>query len=412
MPGAPSSDWDALLGDWTGPKPGRGFSVLSLYSGAGGLDLGFLDAGFSITRAIEMDAHAVETYRTNIGDHVVQGELPMALSKLPASSRRPDVIIGGPPCQGFSVKGRMDPDDPRSRHVHVFLDAVRAFQPAAFCMENVKALAKNPRWEPVFTGLVRRAQALGYEVGYAVLNAANYTVPQARDRMFLIGVKGGHPVFPVAPVPDGQRLTVLQALNRLPRYGAEGNTTKCTAQVVLAQKPVMRPDPYRGSLLFNGSGRPLQLDHVARTLPASMGGNATPIVDQRELDARLRALKAGTGSRASRRPWVVQHHARLQSGEEETDLPHPLRRITVEEASELQSFPLGWEWKGPRNARYHQIGNAVPPRLARYVALSLGEALLARSTSGDQMLARPAVRLPLRPRSLARSRRYRPAIAA
>ncbi len=398
-------DWTSICGPWAGPRPGTGMRVLSLYSGAGGLDTGFAEAGFEITHAVESDRHAVATYREMVGDHILHAELPGALGRLPrpgmTSSLRPDVIIGGPPCQGFSVIGRMDPTDPRSQHVHAFLDAVRAYRPAAFCMENVKALAVSPRWEPIYTGLRRRAEALGYTVSAFVLNSADFAVPQARHRMFLIGVRAGQ-LHALDPVTPSRPLTVLEALSTLPDFGREGNDTLCTARVVIAKKPVMRPSPYKGSLLFNGSGRPLELDAVARTLPASMGGNGTPIIDQVELAARL----ADPDARVD--PWVVGHHQRLRDGTAETPSTHPLRRITVEEAAVLQSFPTGWNWQGPRSARFRQVGNAVPPRLARYVALALGRALLDRD-SPDQRDAEAAsqIRRPsARPRSLAAPRRW------
>jgi DNA (cytosine-5)-methyltransferase 1 len=125
----------------------------------------------------------------------------------------------------------------------------------------------------------------------------------------------------------------------------------------------MRPTAFRGSLLFNGSGRPLHLDSPAKTLPASMGGNATPIIDQEELDSGAE-------------PWVVNYHRRLlEGGRPLKRAPRRLRRITVEEAAALQSFPPSWRFRGPRVAQLRQVGNAVPPELAFQVARSLREAL-------------------------------------
>ncbi|MBJ7330131.1 MAG: DNA cytosine methyltransferase [Solirubrobacteraceae bacterium] len=390
-----------VFGPWAGGRSGTGLRVLSLYSGAGGLDRGFVDLGYEISHAVEVDRHAAATYRENLGDHVVEGELPAVLrsrSKSGArSTLRPDVIIGGPPCQGFSVIGRMDPADPRSKHVHAFLDVVDTYRPAAFCMENVSSLATSPRWRGVYARLIRRAETLGYRVTPMVLNAADYTVPQARKRLFLVGARG----LTVSP-PGGPRLggpvTVLEALRQLPAYGAVGNDTLCRARVVLAKKPVMRPSPYKGSLLFNGSGRPLELDAVARTLPASMGGNGTPILDQYELAARLANPDAHVES------WVVTHHARLMAGKVDEPSGHPLRRITLEEAAALQSFPPDWTWAGPTNARFRQVGNAVPPRLARYVAQAVAEAL----TSPDDRPVDPASR---RIQPMARRRRAAPALS-
>jgi DNA (cytosine-5)-methyltransferase 1 len=136
----------------------------------------------------------------------------------------------------------------------------------------------------------------------------------------------------------------------------------------------MRPNAFRGSLLFNGSGRPLHLDSPAKTLPASMGGNATPIIDQEELEA-------GT------EPWVVGYHRRLlEGGRPLKRAPRRLRRITVEEAAALQSFPVGWGFSGPLVAQLRQVGNAVPPELAFQVARALRDSLEHPSRGEHQVL--------------------------
>ena len=345
------------------------YTAVSLYAGAGGLDLGFANADFELLWAVEADRHAVSTYRANLGSHAIAGLLPDAC---PSSNLKPDLVIGGPPCQGFSVIGRMDPDDPRSQHVHAFLDVVEALSPRAFCLENVKALAESSRWETVRDGLRRRAIELEYEVELFVLNAADYGVPQARERMFLVGTRGAKPLCPV-PVSKGSHETVREALSRLPTFGEPGNDTSSAARIIPAEKPVMRPSPHEGSLLFNGSGRPLRLDRPAKTLPASMGGNATPIIDQLEFEQGVD-------------PWVAGYHARLREGRKPNKrAPRRLRRLTVEEAAALQGFPPSWNWIGPTGSRYRQVGNAVPPPLAERVALSIRETLEAVDESADRL---------------------------
>ncbi len=335
------------------------YTVVSAYSGAGGLDLGFREAGFDLIWAIDSDPDAVETYRANLGDHITLGELPD--HPLPVDLK-PDVVIGGPPCQGFSVAGQMDPNDPRSSHVHHFLDLVEFYEPVAFCMENVRPLAMSDRWRGVRQKVLQRARELEYQIEVLVLNAADYGVPQARERMFLVGVRGGSPLCPV-PFTKNSPLTVRDALSRLPAFGSPGNNIRCTARIVPAPRPVMRPSPFRGSLLFNGSGRVLALDAPARTLPASMGGNATPIIDQLELEAAAD-------------PWVVGYHARLRAGRPPNkNVPRRMRRLTVEEAAALQTFPRSWQFHGRAGSNFRQIGNAVPPALATAVARSIRDAL-------------------------------------
>ena len=336
----------------------RSPTVASLYSGAGGLDLGFSQAGFSLVWANELDEHACSTYARNLGDHIVEGDVLTA--ELPQGPV--DVVVGGPPCQGWSRIGRMDPDDPRSKHVHHFLDVVEALEPRAFVMENVASLAEGERWREVREDLVLRAEALGFSAKTFVLDASHYGVPQARRRMFLIGLRDSVPVAP-RPTTRSSPPTVRSALDKLPSHGTPGNNTGCVARVVPAKDPVMRPSAFQGALLFNGSGRPLDLDCPARTLPASMGGNATPILDQLELDEGAE-------------PWVASYHAHLQAGGEPyTVAPSRLRRITVEEAAALQAFPRTFKFLGPINAQYRQIGNSVPPKLACAVARAVKRAM-------------------------------------
>lgn len=334
-------------------------TVVSLYSGAGGLDVGFIAAGFEVVWANDSDPWAAKTYAANIGDHMVCGDV----LSTPLPDHQPDVLVGGPPCQGFSVIGRMRVDDPRSQHIFHFMDAVERLQPRAFVMENVKALYENPRWQPLRDELKRRAEALGYATDLFCLNAADFGVPQARERMFFVGHAGEQAPAEPPTTTEGSPVTVRQALGALPAFGEPGNSTRTGARVIPSRDPIMRPTAHTGSLLFNGSGRPLHLDRPAKTLPASMGGNATPIIDQEELDH---------GSPA----WVVEYHQHLLNGGRPLKAaPTRLRRITVEEAAALQSFPPDHRFLGPRVAQYRQIGNAVPPRLAEAVAGSVLAAL-------------------------------------
>ena len=318
--------------------------TISLYSGAGGLDHGFAQAGFDLRWANEVDRWACDTYRENLGRHIVCGDV---LETEVPTSLEADVVIGGPPCQGFSVIGKMDRADPRSAHVFHFFDVVEAVGARAFVLENVKALAASPRWASVREALLARAASLGFEAKIFLLNASHFGVPQSRERMFLIGIRGGTPAPPTATTRD-RPPTVREALAQLPQFGAVGNDGVVRARVVPAAYPVMRPSPYRGALLFNGSGRPLHLDSPAKTIPASMGGNATPIIDQEEL---------AQGAE----PWVVAYHQRLRDGKAPLKrAPKRLRRITVQEAAALQTFPLNWTFRGPLVAQLRQVGNAVP----------------------------------------------------
>jgi DNA (cytosine-5)-methyltransferase 1 len=328
-------------------------TFLSLYAGAGGLDKGFVDAGLTPLWANDIDRDAVETHRDNLGPHAVCGDVDSLRGEI--SAHAPDLVIGGPPCQGFSVAGGLRPDDPRSRHVRTFLDIVAELQPRAFVMENVKNLAVNDRWSDLIDALLGRAEAAGYTTRIFVLNASHYGVPQARERMFMVGMRGVEPQRP-EPTTEEAPPTVRATLADLPPHGEVGNHSLCTALVTPARNPVMRRSPFAG-LLFNGKGRALNLDAPAPTLPASMGGNRTPIIDQRQLIGQ------------ADENWVVGYHRRLEAGRGPVaKVPSRMRRLTVEEAAAIQTFPSTWHFTGPQSSRFRQIGNAVPPLLAQAVA--------------------------------------------
>lgn len=344
--------------------------AVSLFSGAGGMDCGFHAAGIKTVYANEIDANAADTFKANAkyldADAMHIGDIQELMPEITRLTDI-DVVFGGPPCQGFSVAGKMNPEDERNQLVGTFMDVVEALKPQLFVMENVKALGVLAKWRNVRAGLIDRAHSLGYAVFAAVLNAADYGVPQARERFFFIGVRGAdEDELGTAMVNDLKQLekrppTVREAFAAIPAYGAKGNRVGSTAELRFAKHPVLRTSPYRGSLLFNGRGRPVDLDSVAKTLPAQMGGNHTPIIDQLLLDD------------PNADNWVAAYHASLLAGnaipgEEHSDIPKHLRRMTVREAAILQSFPADYVFVGQVGKQYRQIGNAVPCKLAQAVA--------------------------------------------
>ncbi len=256
----------------------------------------------------------------------------------------------------------MDPNDPRSRHVFDFLAMVQRVKPKAFVMENVKALARNKRWAGTISDVRSKAKEIGYKTYLEVLNSADFGVPQTRERMFLIGFKDSDIEYEYPAPTVADHIGVAEALKDLPHIGKPGNDQTCKAKVTAAKDPILRQSPFAG-MLFNGQGRPMDMNRPAPTLPASMGGNRTPIVDQDTLD---------TGAKQ----WVVNYHDELMNGgEAATKIPERLRRISVQEAAAIQSFPRDMPWRGSQSSRYQQIGNAVPPKMAFAVAHSVANAL-------------------------------------
>ena len=344
--------------------------AVSLFSGAGGLDVGFESAGFETVYANESDHDAAEAWRANRpgAAHVMaEGDINDHLPDLGAF-RGVDVLFGGPPCQGFSVAGKMDPGDERSRLVWRFMDAVEIVRPKVFVMENVAALGRLAKWERVREGIVSKGGELGYEVDYEVHHTPDYGVPENRDRVIFIGVRedvGALPRFYNALGEHrAEPVTAREAILSAGAYGSEANPQTCTSNVTLAVHPVMRRSPYAG-MLVNGAGRPIDLDGIAPTLPASMGGNKTPIVDERALND------------ASQANWFVAYHEGLMEGTASpltTAVPETVRRLTVKECAAIQTFPAGYVFGGRKTKQYKQIGNAVPCRFAEAVACSVRDA--------------------------------------
>lgn len=336
------------------------FRAVSLFSGAGGLDVGFRDAGANIVWANDINKDACKTYTANFGNHIRCGSLEAFKNELD-SINDIDLVFGGPPCQGFSVAGKMNPQDPRSQLIWEFLDVVKKVAPKAFVMENVKALGTLSKWETVRKSLLNDLRKLGYSTSYVVLNASDYDVPQARERVFFIGFKGDSRLLPdlekmLIPYKHKSK-TVKEALAVLDKAGEGNNSATCKAKITLAASPVLRKSPYAG-MIFNGLGRPIKIDGYCSTLPASMGGNKTPIIDEEELYN-------------SKKSWVVEYHQELWQNKiapEFRDAPSFLRRLTVAEAALIQTFPLDFKFCGSQSSIYTQIGNAVPCNLGKAVA--------------------------------------------
>ncbi len=330
------------------------------------MDVGFSRAGFDVVWANEIDTDACKTYRLNHEAPIECEDIKKLVDKL-GSHKDIDLVFGGPPCQGFSVAGKMDPNDERSKLIFTFLDVVEKIKPKAFVLENVKALAVLDKWEPVRNRLFSKARQLGYDFTELILlNATDYGVPQKRERMFFIGIKGVSEIkkslVGFQEFLDRYKKVASPIRDIFREIGSIGSGTNrglCKARITLAKEPILRKSAYAG-MIFNGAGRPIDADGYSNTLPASMGGNRTPIVDERQ-------IFNGTKS------WIEGYHQTLMEGKKPKNVEPPkyLRRITVEEAARIQTFPQDYKFAGKQNSVYSQIGNAVPCELAFAVGSAL-----------------------------------------
>ncbi len=340
------------------------YKAVSLFSGAGGMDVGFSRAGVIAQIANDIDAEACATYARNHSNPIIKGDVRHHFDAI-TPLRGADFVFGGPPCQGFSVAGKMNPDDERSLLIQTFMDVVDLVQPTAFVCENVKALASLAKWQFVRESLIKRASN-DYSVALVLLNSQDFGVPQSRERMFLVGIhkdqlnvsREAFEANMYALLEEEHKVppTIAEVVKRFGRAGSATNSRVCKAKISFARSPVLRKSPYAG-MLFNGAGRPLYSFGQSSTLPASMGGNKTPIVDEAVIFD-------------GQKSFVETYHSNLLRGDAPLSgtAPLTLRRLTLDECAAIQTFPKDYKFSGSQSSIYRQIGNAVPSNLANAVA--------------------------------------------
>jgi DNA (cytosine-5)-methyltransferase 1 len=324
--------------------------VFDVFAGAGGMSLGFAAAGCTVVAAADWDRDACATFaKAHPGATVFDGDAGMLPRRTLQSLRGDvDVVIGGPPCQPWSGGGkRLGADDPRNGWP-AFLRVLAEVRPAAFVAENVAGLASAAR-RSYLDALLAQLRNLGFATSARVVDAAAHGVPQTRQRLFIVGQRARSAAHFAWPAPSRVRRVAGDCVRATP-YGEPNRSI-----VTYARRPDLRPDAYHGHL-FNGGGRPIDRSRPAPTLLASMGGNKTPWVDTRGV--------------------VPAYHRHLAAGGAPREgIVDGARRITVEEAARLQTFADDVQFVGSRASCYRQIGNAVPPQLARVIAEALARSL-------------------------------------
>ena len=313
-----------------GPPAAQAPLVLDLFAGCGGLALGFEAAGFR-TIGFEMDADACETYRRNLHGPCMKTVLT-AGSYLGASA---DVIVGGPPCQPFSVGGSQKGNQDSRNGFPAFLSAVERYRPRLAMFENVRGVLYRNR--AYFEEVLDALTALHYVVDYRLLNAVDFGVPQRRERMFVVAHRGGWEW----PVTGRELHTAGEALGAM-AFEARADSKFLTesmdcyvAKYELASKCV--------------TPRDLHLHKPSRTVTC-------------------RNLNGATGDML---------RVRLADGRR--------RRLSVREGARLQSFPDWYKFSGSEGSQFNQVGNAVPPLLAKAVALEVMKCLDSTNASNTPL---------------------------
>ncbi len=345
-------------------------TVLDLFAGGGGLSAGLGEAGgFTTVQAVEMDVAAAATYAQNhpetevfrgaIQDWLREGDVPQV-----------DVIVGGPPCQGFSALGKQDAEDERNGLWHEYARTIVKAQPKYFVVENVAAFMRSSQYEHFRRETSPGGMLADYRFEADVLNAADYGAYQARKRAVLIGHHRDLP-FPGWPTREyeGKHRTVRQAFARV----AAGWDAIDLPGRTVEYDGVTLPGVFRTRDLHLGRNyTKLSIDRFTHIPP---GGNRFHIPPEL-LSECWRKHRSGSGDVMGRLRWdepSVTIRTEFFKPEKGRYLhPEANRAITHLEAAVLQGFPLDYKWVGSKTAIARQIGNAVPIPLGR----AIGEVLV------------------------------------
>lgn len=404
------------------------YTVIDLFAGAGGLSEGFIQAGFNPIAHIEMDKDACDTLRTRCCYHYLRshGQLDLYYSYLKgtitrdelyasvpsevtdavlnikisddtikpifakikqlAGKREVDLIIGGPPCQAYSLLGRHDKkmeDDPRTRLYLQYGKFLKEFQPKGFVFENVPGLLSAKKGEH-FKNLKEYFGSLGYKVHYKMLDASDYGVLQIRKRLILVGWKTDNDLgYPTLPIHKAQAV-VNDILTDLPTLKA-GEVTNISQYQT----------PTNDYLIESGirtTDEPFVTQNITRpvnTNDAAIYAYAIKIWDKKHVRLKYTDLPTEYKTHKNERSFLDRYKVVDGNGLSHTLVAHMAkdghyfihpnikycRSISVREAARLQSFPDNFFFEGSRTAKYRQIGNAVPPLMAKTIASTISHML-------------------------------------
>ncbi|WP_269225514.1 DNA cytosine methyltransferase [Flavobacterium eburneipallidum] len=368
---------------------------IDLFSGCGGMTLGFGWAGFNSVLASDIDENCEKTFATNFP------EIPFLCGDLSNFSQEEfdkiinnqniDVIIGGPPCQGFSLankKRNKVSEDPRNKLFYEFVKTINWYNPKSFVMENVKGLLSMESGQVIkeIQNEFENAGKFGYEVKTKVLKASDYGVPQSRERVIIIGIRkdlGLIPEFPAKKYETG--ITVEEAISDLPQINAGEGEEK----MVYPQKPANDYQKFmrkKAKKVFNHIAMRHTQRLIDRFKAIQPGKN---LLDVWETHG---AVQRGNPNEKSKIKFS-QNNLRLIANKPaptiaasfQSNFIHPFldRNLTAREGARLQSFPDDFIFEGMRTkmswekglSQYQQIGNAVPPLMAFEIALTLKRVL-------------------------------------
>lgn len=352
------------------------YNAIDLFAGCGGLSKGFMDAGFKVLVGVDNDQAALNTFELNhngaigLNADLSKQETFDEIKQL-AAGKAIDVVIAGPPCQGFSVTGPRNFDDPRNKLYLAVIELVKQYNPKGFIIENVPGMAMMYEGQ-VKDEILRRFRSMGYNTECKILLAADYGVPQMRKRLIFMGVRKdiGKPEFPEPLLKPEAYVTCRDAISDLPSRNNELGTEidKYTQEPKTEYQRKMRGNC---TVLHN---------HVA-TAHKQFVKDTIALVPE---GGNYKDLPEGWGeSRTFHEAWT-RYDGRKPSKTIDTGhrnhFHYEYNRVpTIRENARLQSFPDDFVFTGTKTQQNRQVGNAVPPLLG----YALGKKLLSIIEKSD-----------------------------
>lgn len=350
--------------------------VIDLFCGCGGLSEGFEDAGFKIVCGNDVDKNMIESFKLNHPEaKAILGDITkISSNELLNNNKKEDIvlIIGGPPCQGFSTVGDRKEEDPRNKLFYEFVRTVREIKPKMFVMENVQGIL-TMQGGKVKDTVKKEFENLGYKVNIQVLNAEEFGVPQKRRRVFFVGNLFDKDFeFPNAEFNGNEKpfRTVWEAIGDLPQIDSGKSMKNYTEEPKNDFQKFLRNG--QKELLYHSSPNHSEI-MIERMNHIGQGQNHSNLPQNLKLNSGYpniygRLLANEPADTITGNCGCISAPGRFI---------HPIkhRAITVREASRLQSFRDSKIFVGNQNSKYKQVGNAVPPLLAKALALKIKEFL-------------------------------------
>jgi len=346
--------------------------VLDIFCGAGGFSEGFRQAGFEIVAGIDDDAQALQTYTKNFGSKKgILWNLEKVDPLFKKSSAKEmfhniEVIIGGPPCQGFSIAGKRKICDPRNNLYKAYLNLIDSIKPRAVVIENV------PTMKTLFEGLYFHSiicdlEKLGFVVNHEILTAERYGIPQKRKRLFIVGMVRELGLFAFPSPKDGSKpVTCRDAISDLPLLSSNPGADKMSYSH--APKTPYQKGMRNGCRILKNHWAVIHTEKTKKIISmVPDGGNYKSLPEKlwRTRKVNIAWTRMNSNSPCFTIDAGHNHHFHYKAN----------RVPTVRECARIQSFPDHFYFSGNKTSQFRQVGNAVPPLLARSIAQKLKKVL-------------------------------------